>query len=143
MKHLKTFENISQEDVYLISDALNITLQDLSIEEIPFDRGEPAETMIRHFHKTNKIYPITFCVKPEVDSMKIFIVLNKIMKETLEPGLRSFYRRIVKFGWAKLGSVWVESIRANRLPVGIATDYELTTLTITIQKLELKIKKIK
>ena len=128
---MKTLETISQEEIYLISDTLILTLQDIGIEEVEMDKRVGAISSIMNYLKENKVGKITFCSEARENSIIITLVLgNGVYMSSIEREIRGFYRRIVKFGWCKSGSSFVSSTRVNRLG--------LVSVSITISRLKSK-----
>jgi len=89
----------------LVSDALILTMQDIGIEEVEFDpKSQTSHNTLSKYFSSNEIGKVTFCPYVRGESIIIHLVLGHGMTMfSVENTLRSFYRRIVKFGWCKDG----------------------------------------
>lgn len=150
---IKMKNNESQEsmmdDVYFVSDALIMAFDDgnIPIDEVELMKGYgPEESVIRAKREPNQRHPniesVAFCMGYtmnnmnrgliEVDnSMNLSLFYNsmKLTPIAIERIMARFYRRIVRFGWCKVGD-------KNKKHLGA-----LTILNIRIEKLKPKEKK--
>jgi len=122
---MKTNESESMMDnVYFLSDALIMAFQDgdISIDEVELMKGYgPEESIIRknngHYLGGINIESVAFCmgyttnnisrnVSTNVDDiMNLCLIYNntKLTPIQIERIMSRFYRRIVRFGWTKVG----------------------------------------
>ncbi len=126
IKTMKTNESESMMDnVYFLSDALIMAFQDgdISIEEIELMKGYgPEESILRSKgHNLNLmrlvVENVVFCmgytlndisrkISTDVDNtMNLCLIYNstRLSPVQIERVMSRFYRRIVRFGWAKIG----------------------------------------
>ena len=134
MKHLVPYNESTDSDIQNISDALIISFMDsnIDIEEIEsMTHYYPEDSILmrrREGHVIN-IDGICFCItymdrptgiptyEKVIPSIKLCIIYNtrKYNELYLEKIFRTFYRRIVKFGWCKDGSKISRNIGNHRI----------------------------
>ena len=150
-------ESIDME-IEFISDALIMAFQDrnMDIEEIPcLKNATPEESIIIKSRAGQRYGPIkiedsvfsigTYAVPKIVgsggvvvdDDMRLCIIYNNriFSPAQIEGAMSRFYRRIVKFGWCKVGDKVSKNIPSGDVNI------RLTCLNINIMKVKPKTKK--